>query len=203
MVSWDPDRHLSRPSGRRAVATASRSIPCMWIRRSSVGNGTRAAKRFRWQQEENLMNALMKEGSPMPKKKAKEGDSIGYKKPPLHTQFKPGQSGNPKGRPKKVATLPEVVSKELRARVPIVSNGKRKKISLLEAIVKQHLNKAAGGDSKAAALVFKHLREIKSECGDNLSEFVQEFRSLHHGHRAVDKHRSNVSDGEAGEEERQ
>ena len=25
---------------------------------------------------------------------------VGYGKPPVHTQFKPGQSGNPKGRPK-------------------------------------------------------------------------------------------------------
>ena len=25
---------------------------------------------------------------------------VGYRKPPVHTRFKPGQSGNPKGRPK-------------------------------------------------------------------------------------------------------
>jgi hypothetical protein len=32
---------------------------------------------------------------------ADDGDSrVGYKRPPQHSKFKPGQSGNPKGRPK-------------------------------------------------------------------------------------------------------
>jgi hypothetical protein len=31
---------------------------------------------------------------------------IGYKKPPRHTRFKKGQSGNPKGRPKKAPAQP-------------------------------------------------------------------------------------------------
>ena len=29
-----------------------------------------------------------------------DDDPVGYKTPPKNTQFQPGQSGNPKGRPK-------------------------------------------------------------------------------------------------------
>jgi hypothetical protein len=132
----------------------------------------------------------------MDEKKHEEKYPVGYKQPPRHTQFKPGQSGNPKGRPKKPATLPDVLSKELRTRVPIVNNGKRKKVSMLEAIVKQHLNKAANGDAKAAAMVLNHIKENRLDVGDNLSELVQEFRAVHDRHEAADRDRSECSNGE-------
>src|ERR1700733_181092 len=135
----------------------------------------------------------------MDQKKRAE-DSVGYKKPPRHAQFRPGQSGNPEGRPKKVASLPDIFSKELRARVPIVSNGKRTKVSMLVAIVKQHLNKAANGDSKAAAMVLNHLKEIKPGVGDSLSELVQEFRALHNRHVRTDLDRPEFSNDEEGNE---
>jgi Family of unknown function (DUF5681) len=118
--------------------------------------------------------------------KKHEEDPVGYKKPPRHAQFRPGRSGNPKGRPRKVATLPDIFSKELRSLVSIVNNGKRKKVPMLVAIVKQHLNKAANGDSKAAAMVLNHLKEYKPGVGDKLSELVQEFRALHNRHQVAD-----------------
>lgn len=132
----------------------------------------------------------------MDETKHDEKEPVGYKQPPRHTQFKPGKSGNPKGRPKKAATLPDVLSKELRTRVPIVNNGKRKKVSLLVAIVKQHLNKAANGDAKAAALVLNHIKENRPDVGDNLSELVQEFRAVHNRHAAADRDRSEIGEGE-------
>jgi hypothetical protein len=44
---------------------------------------------------------------------------VGYRHPPTHSRFKPGQSGNPKGRPKKPPTLradlADVLSEPVRA----------------------------------------------------------------------------------------
>jgi hypothetical protein len=105
--------------------------------------------------------------------------SVGYKKPPRHTQFKHGQSGNPKGRPKKVDRLADLLWKWCLTMVTIADNGKRKRVSMLEAIVRQHLNKAASGDTKSAAIVFRLLELCGPEGGDNLTALLQEFRANH------------------------
>ena len=111
-----------------------------------------------------------------PKEKDK-GYSVGYKKPPQHTQFKPGQSGNPKGRPKKVPTTSDLFLKESLSRVPIITkDGRRHMISKMQAIAKQFATKAANGDYKAARLVLEQLNSGKPDSGDNLANLIQEFR---------------------------
>jgi hypothetical protein len=131
----------------------------------------------------------------MKNKNSDKEHPVGYKNPPRQTRFKPGQSGNPKGRPKKSASLSDVLAKQLRAPVQIASNGKTKTISMLEAIVKQHTNKAATGDPKAARLIFDHLKDDKSGAGDNLASLIQEFRARHAQHRTTDIAGNNNKDG--------
>lgn len=52
---------------------------------------------------------------------------VGYKKPPRHTRFKPGQSGNPNGRPRKKVTLAESIQKELNTRITVNEGGKQRR----------------------------------------------------------------------------
>ncbi|HXN00204.1 MAG TPA: DUF5681 domain-containing protein [Candidatus Dormibacteraeota bacterium] len=73
----------------------------------------------------------------------------GYGKPPKHAQFKKGQSGNPKGRPKGTLSLATVLERTLREQVVINENGRRNVITKLEAAIKQLVNKAASGDAQA------------------------------------------------------
>jgi hypothetical protein len=81
---------------------------------------------------------------------------VGFKKPPTHTQFQPGQSGNPKGRRKGSKNLSTIVAEEVAARVTVTVNGRRKTITMLQAAIKQLVNKAASGDQNA----IKRLVEI-------------------------------------------
>lgn len=80
---------------------------------------------------------------------AKKEYDVGYGKPPKSGQFKPGQSGNPKGRPKGTKNLITVLEEELQAKVPIKELGKSKKVTKQEAMVKALMLKAIQGDVKA------------------------------------------------------
>ncbi len=88
---------------------------------------------------------------------------IGYKRPPSHTQFKPGQSGNTNGRPKGAKNFATIFQEELHAKIEVTENGKRKQISKRQAIVKQHVNKAAAGDAKAATVVLNEVRSYETQ----------------------------------------
>jgi hypothetical protein len=74
---------------------------------------------------------------------------VGYGKPPQNTRFKPGQSGNPRGKPNGARNLSTIVDNAIKERVVVNENGKRKAISKLEIAVKQLVNKAVIGDQKA------------------------------------------------------
>src|SRR5215469_6444555 len=95
---------------------------------------------------------------------------VGHRRPPKHTRFKPGISGNPKGRPRSRKNLATVFDAASNERVSVIENGKRKTITMLEAIMKQVTRKAAGGDQPALRLfVDLHFRlhpEGKEGSGD-------------------------------------
>ncbi|MGD0275336.1 MAG: DUF5681 domain-containing protein [Syntrophales bacterium] len=74
---------------------------------------------------------------------------VGYGKPPQNTRFKPGHSGNPKGKPKAAKNLATIVNNAIKEKVAVNENGKRRLVSKLEIAVKQLVNKAAFGDQKA------------------------------------------------------
>jgi hypothetical protein len=90
----------------------------------------------------------------MPEQKSGEYE-VGFGKPPLRSRFKPGQSGNPKGRPLGSKNLATLLDEELNARVPITENGKRKNVTMRKAISKQTVRKAAAGEERFIKLVFE------------------------------------------------
>lgn len=78
-----------------------------------------------------------------------EDKPVGYGNPPKRTRFKPGQSGNPKGRPKGSKSLGRLLDKELCEKVTIREGATTRKITKKEALVKRLVKDAADGKSSA------------------------------------------------------
>ncbi|TCL08257.1 hypothetical protein BXY66_0292 [Shimia isoporae] len=78
---------------------------------------------------------------------------VGYGKPPKRTQFKKGQSGNPKGRPKGAKGFNASLKRELESKVIIQEGGRRLKVSKAEAGAKRLIAKALAGDMAALKML--------------------------------------------------
>jgi hypothetical protein len=80
---------------------------------------------------------------------------VGYKKPPTYTQFKPGASGNPKGRPKGIKNLTTDLSEELEEKVLINEGGKQSSTTKQRALIKSLVAKGLKGDVRAANVLIQ------------------------------------------------
>ena len=78
-----------------------------------------------------------------------DNDTVGYGKPPKSSQFKPGQSGNPNGRPKGIKNLKTDLAEELSEQVIIHEGGHKKTVTKQRAMVKAMTAKALSGDINA------------------------------------------------------
>lgn len=78
---------------------------------------------------------------------------VGYKKPPKHTQFQKGQSGNPGGRRKPATDVVTALERTLSELVTIREHGQTRRITRLEAALHQMVAKATAGDTAAFRLL--------------------------------------------------
>lgn len=85
----------------------------------------------------------------------KDDEPVGYGRPPRKHQFKPGQSGNPSGRPKRSLNLKTDLQAELRSRIKLTENGRQISLTRQQLILKQLVTKAAKGDVRAADQVIR------------------------------------------------
>lgn len=112
-----------------------------------------------------------------------DDDQVGYGRPPKEHQFKKGQSGNPKGRPKGSKNYLIVLRNELNKRIPVVENGQRKWITKLESAFKHLANKSAMGELRSLRELLNLLPHIEAETEANTSTPLNEadrqvFQSL-------------------------
>jgi len=80
--------------------------------------------------------------------------TVGYGRPPKHSRFKPGQSGNPRGRPAGSANARTTVAQVLSEPIIVREGQHSRKMSKFEAMFQAHVNKAMKGDARAATFVF-------------------------------------------------
>ena len=87
---------------------------------------------------------------------------VGYGRPPRATQFKPGKSGNPKGRPKGAKGESILLREILERRIATSSGHGRRKITVLEGILLRIAENALKGDPKSAAFLLNRFAALVS-----------------------------------------
>lgn len=101
---------------------------------------------------------------------------VGFGRPPLHSRFPPGKSGNPRGRKPGARGLRSELREELSERVTVTQDGRTRRLSKRRVILKALAAKAAKGDVRAAdrliSLIiqmegFEDRRETRAELSEN------------------------------------
>ena len=113
---------------------------------------------------------------------------IGYGKPPRHSRFQKGKSGNPQGRPRQAASFKSDLAAELQKTLAITENGKRLTLTKQQAVFRM-LTTAALKDVRAASILLDIARKYgvgaesetpergdAADDADLLDDFVQQQR---------------------------
>lgn len=79
---------------------------------------------------------------------------VGHGHPPRHSRFKPGRSGNPKGRPKRSLNLRTLVKKVCEQIIEVREGQQVRRMSTLELFVKTTVNRSLKRDDPKAAASF-------------------------------------------------
>lgn len=100
------------------------------------------------------MSPKKRRGGPQPRVRITRSEpAVGYGRPPRAHQFKPGQSGNPKGRPKGAKNEATILYELLHRKIPIREGGRTRKITVLEAILLRFTEDSLKGNTKSAAFL--------------------------------------------------
>jgi hypothetical protein len=90
---------------------------------------------------------------------------VGYGKPPRHAGFQKGRSGNPKGRPKGSKNLATLVSEALDEKVTLTEDGRRRRVTKRELVIKQLVNKSASADLRAIKQLTDIVQGVERRAG--------------------------------------
>ncbi|MGO4513195.1 DUF5681 domain-containing protein [Bradyrhizobium sp. 2TAF36] len=87
-------------------------------------------------------------------------DTVGYRRPPRAHQFKPGRSGNPKGRPKGRKNEATMLNELLFQKILVRERGRERRITLFEAMLRRFAEDSLKGNIKAASFLLNRFGAV-------------------------------------------
>ena len=120
--------------------------------------------------------------------------TVGYGKPPTHSQFRPGRSGNPAGRRKGVRNLATDVKRTLMVPVKVKKDGRTRKISTQEGALMRLREKALQGDARA----LDRLLELASRFNNDAGEIGLTQELAADDQAILDSYRAEIAASESG-----
>src|SRR6516225_4476132 len=90
------------------------------------------------------------------------GYAVGYGKPPVTSRFRPGQTGNAKGRPKGHKNLKTLIRQAMTARIVIQEGSSNRQVSKIEGVVLRQLQNALKGNDRSAMAVIRMALQLAS-----------------------------------------
>lgn len=105
--------------------------------------------------------------------------AVGYGKPPAHTRFRKGHSGNPRGRPKGALNLATDLAEELGERIRVREGDRELSVTKQRAMLKALVARALKGDARAANAILALIARLvepdsTASKDDEMSPFEQE-----------------------------
>jgi hypothetical protein len=119
--------------------------------------------------------------------------AVGFRRPPLHTRFKPGVSGNPSGRPKDSKNFKTLLHLILNEQISLQEGSQSRKISKAEAIMRRLIIGALKGDSRDLHALFR-LAEQTGQFEEGRDELTSVERIIFRTVYEADCGRSSSSD---------
>jgi hypothetical protein len=95
--------------------------------------------------------------------------AVGYRRPPESTRFKPGISGNPKGRPKGSQPVAAMLQEIIKQKIAVTENGKTRSLPVLEIMLRRLANDAMRGEQRS----IKFLLSLLEHYGDSSQTTLQ------------------------------
>jgi hypothetical protein len=114
------------------------------------------------------------------KRRAALDHAVGYGRPPKATQFKKGQSGNPRGRPKGTRPVGAVLQEILGQKVAVSENGKTRRLPALEVMLRRLANDAMRSEPVALKLMLSLFDRYgeSPEAGIRFDEILAEDKAI-------------------------
>ncbi len=119
-------------------------------------------------------------------------DCVGYKKPPKDHQFRPGESGNPSGRPKGTRNFKADLRDELSEMTSVRECGHEVSISKQRALIKRLVASAIAGDARSIATLMSFCARAFGDDNDDQQQAPEDHQIVEAFAHRPTKRRSKI-----------